>query len=827
MRIATPRRHHAWQLMLWGLGTALAAVTVLCAVDSTVWVDRPFQGFVMGRNRIVAPIGLGHWAGFRADVPFGGQLTHADGAPVTSVPSLVERVWTMAPGTPVSYRFATRTGEVARTVPVMRFTLIDYLGLFGVLLANGLLFLGLGLLVAALKPARAASAVLLAFCVAWGLTLVVSAADFYRFRFRDLYAVAQAAAPAALVLLALTFPDRPLPRRRGWLLGGLGAVTLAHAAADIVLYERAPLAWMRFFDLSLAYGMLAAVVACVLLRWRYVRADAETRARLQVVAVGAVVALGLPAAVQLCALAVGETLPVNLIPLITGLFPLAVAYAVLKHDVLGIDPLLTRSVFYALLTTVVTVAWIVLLGIAHATSPDALRGGSAWLPFLFALGVVAVAAPLRRAVQRTVDRLFFRTRYDVEAAVEDASRSLSGSLDRDQIAAGIRRMLGDTVAPAPCLVLLPDRDALRAATGETVAADDPALRTAPGPGAAVVPLEAGASVGATRLAGAGATLLVPLRLEDRLEGLLALGPKRSGAPWGARDLTLLRTLGNQAAIALRNAASYAELRELTATLEDRVAARTADLARTQAQLAQADKLASLGRLVAGIAHEINNPVAFVSASVDLIHDAAVHVRSSIDGRGDPALVATLTQLLENAAICRDGAARAARIVRDLQAFARPRPNRREPVDVHAALERTLQLLRGEYKERITIVREFGNVPLALTDPGELDQVLMNLLANAVQAIDGTGDIRLRTWAADGTFVLVVRDSGRGIPLALQERIFEPFFTTRTGRGSGLGLAIANSLVTRQGGTIRVSSTPGAGASFTVRLPLAAIAAPAS
>src|SRR5205823_14420633 len=206
----------------------------------------------------------------------------------------------------------------------------------------------------------------------------------------------------------------------------------------------------------------------------------------------------------------------------------------------------------------------------------------------------------------------------------------------------------------------------------------------------VVSLVSKASPAARVLEAAGVTLVVPLRVEDRLEGILALGPKHSGALYGARDLGLLRTLGNQAAVALRNAASYAAVRELTTTLEERVAERTGALARThdallatQAHLARADKLASLGRLVAGIAHEINNPVAFVNASVDLIHTAAVDLRERLDGAADPACTERLDALTQNANICRDGAARAARIVRELTAFARAPHHGREPTDLHA------------------------------------------------------------------------------------------------------------------------------------------------
>jgi two-component system NtrC family sensor kinase len=812
---------------LHALVLALGAVVAVCIYDSTVWVRRPFMGFLLGRNHIAAPIGLPHWTGFTEKVPFGARLVRVDGAPAPTVPRLVEETWGKRPGTPVRYAFETRAGIVERTVPVMVLSLTDHLSLFGTWILNGGLFLALGLVVAYLKPARPASAAMLVFSVGWGLTLLLSCGDFYAFHFRSLYAFSQALTPAALVVLAMTLPDRALPRQATPLLAALGALTAVHAALDIGLYERAPAAWMRFFEASLIYLAGAAVAACGLLARAYRSATPDGRVRLRVVGLGAIVALGLPALVQLALTVTGEQLPLNLTPILTTLFPLAIAYAVLKHDLLAIDPLLTRSVFYAALTALVTIGYVGLLALVHLLQPGVAFGMSAWWPFLFTLGVIAVVAPLRRAVQSAVDRHFFRSRYDVEATVEAVSRTLTASLERPEIAANVRRTLAETVAPAPCLLLLRDGDGwLRDEGGLAVSADDPLLAVPAGPGAVVATLNGQHGDAADRLRREGATLAIPLRVESSLEGVLALGPKRSGAPYGARDLGLLRTLGNQAAIALRNAASYAAVRDLTATLEQRVADRTADLQRThtrlletQQHLARADKLASLGRLVAGIAHEINNPVAFVSSSVDLIHDGARRIRARVDGTGDRTVVETLDQLLENAAICRDGAERAARIVRDLTAFSRAQPNKREPTDLHASVDRTLQLLRGEYRDRIEIVRDLGAVPQPLCNAGEIDQVVMNLLTNAVQAIDGPGEIRVRTWAENGSVFLQVRDSGRGIPAALQERIFEPFFTTRDGKGTGLGLAIAHSLVARHGGELSVVSAPGRGASFTIRLPL--------
>src|SRR5262249_41181867 len=270
---------------------------------------------------------------------------------------------------------------------------------------------------------------------------------------------------------------------------------------------------------------------------RYRRATADDRTRIQLVEVAALLAFGIPALVHLSARVAGVWVPVNILPVTTILFPIAVAYAILKRDLLDLDPLLTRSVFYAVLTAAVTAGYVLLLGLASAVGPGVASGLSAWVPFLFTLAVVAIVAPLRRAVQAVVDRVFFRTRYDAEATVEAGSRALVASPDLGEIAGTLRPALAEAMAPTPCLLLLPSGEAtLRdAAAGIAVAASDPLLAS-PGPGARVVSLVSEASPAARVLQAAGVTLVVPLRVKDRLSGMLALGPKGSGALYGARDL---------------------------------------------------------------------------------------------------------------------------------------------------------------------------------------------------------------------------------------------------------------------------------------------------
>lgn len=270
---------------------------------------------------------------------------------------------------------------------------------------------------------------------------------------------------------------------------------------------------------------------------------------------------------------------------------------------------------------------------------------------------------------------------------------------------------------------------------------------------------------------------------------------------------------------------------------DRDAARAA-LRRTEAQLVQSEKLRALGQFVAGIAHELNNPLGFVAANLDLVRRAAATWETALaTGPGtvpDDTTAARLAHwraelpgILDD---CAEGVRRAAEIVAALRAFARAdRGETWAEVDLHERLDRALALFRHRLAPGIAIERAYGALPAVACLPGQLDQVFVNLLGNALDALAGQGTIAVRTavaavaagCAAPGPYALItVADSGPGMPADVAARIFEPFYTTKPeGQGTGLGLSVSFGIVERHGGAIRVDTAPGRGAAFTVAVPL--------
>jgi PAS domain S-box-containing protein len=239
------------------------------------------------------------------------------------------------------------------------------------------------------------------------------------------------------------------------------------------------------------------------------------------------------------------------------------------------------------------------------------------------------------------------------------------------------------------------------------------------------------------------------------------------------------------------------------------------------QLARSDRLASLGTLAAGVAHEINNPLAFILGNLEFAREELPALaRSQAGARPEPLLAEVLEALREAA----DGAKRVSRIVRDLGVFARGEDEKREPVDVHKTLEAAIAIATNEIRHRARLVKTLEPVPRVIADEARLTQVFLNLLVNAAQAI-GEGraednEIRVATRVdASERIVVEVADTGEGIPAAILPRIFDPFFTTKpVNLGTGLGLSICHGIVSALGGEITVESELGHGTTFRVLLP---------
>jgi len=246
-----------------------------------------------------------------------------------------------------------------------------------------------------------------------------------------------------------------------------------------------------------------------------------------------------------------------------------------------------------------------------------------------------------------------------------------------------------------------------------------------------------------------------------------------------------------------------------------------ELEALRGRLVVSGRLAAVGELAAGIAHEINNPLAFVRANLSLLRQHWEAIGSELEkvGISDPS-----RELLEEGADMIDesleGVDRASAIVRDVKGLAHAGRGQRTMADLNGLLDGVLRMAAPQLRSKASVEKNYGSLPLIACAPPELQQVFLNLVINAGQSIDTKGSIRVRTQLEPGAVATWIEDDGCGIAPELLDRIFDPFFTTKpVGEGSGLGLGIAHEIVRKHGGEISIESTSGAGTVFCVRLPV--------
>ncbi|MFZ5875298.1 MAG: ATP-binding protein [Nitrospirota bacterium] len=304
-----------------------------------------------------------------------------------------------------------------------------------------------------------------------------------------------------------------------------------------------------------------------------------------------------------------------------------------------------------------------------------------------------------------------------------------------------------------------------------------------------------------------------------------------------------------------------DLQQAKATLEDRVRQRTVEIehalrerekalsevTRKDDQLIRQEKMASLGQLAAGVAHEINNPVGFVNSNLQMLQTYLSDLTRYVERasaltaellRGEPResvvvqvqelvrwgeqaqLMQTVEDAKQSVVESIEGLNRVKKIVSALREFSHADQDDPAWADLNEGLESTINIVWNELKYKTTLHRDYGDLPKVLCYPHQLNQVFMNLLVNAAQAIPERGDIWVKTWAEGENVYIDVRDTGAGIPEEQLSKVFDPFFTTKpVGQGTGLGLSIVYGIVERHGGTVRVVSRVGEGTTFHLSFPV--------
>ena len=323
-------------------------------------------------------------------------------------------------------------------------------------------------------------------------------------------------------------------------------------------------------------------------------------------------------------------------------------------------------------------------------------------------------------------------------------------------------------------------------------------------------------------------IYLPLLAATETIGVITVQSFRKYA-YSQYHVDIVRSLASHIAIAVQNARSYEKMTEAFEQLKQ-----------AQSKLVETEKMASLGLLTAGVAHEINNPVSFISGGINSLKenyddltnlleqllklnpkkDAEKQLEDILTSVREADLENLIPEMEELINSINNGALRTAEIVKGLRNFSRLDENDRKVSDIRTGIDNTLVLLNNRNKDRVEIIKEYGEIPELMCFPGQLNQVFLNILNNALDAIDGKGKIFINTWYENDVIHISIRDTGSGMDEETGSRIFEPFFTTKdVGEGTGLGLSISYNIIDSHQGRISVSSVKGEGTTFEIELPV--------
>jgi two-component system sensor histidine kinase HydH len=300
-------------------------------------------------------------------------------------------------------------------------------------------------------------------------------------------------------------------------------------------------------------------------------------------------------------------------------------------------------------------------------------------------------------------------------------------------------------------------------------------------------------------------VVIPFLTRDRVLGAIAADHAEPGRTTTRETLESVMTFAQQAGLAIQNAFMYQELKTFSQQMEEKIQKTTADLKRTEAQLIRSEKLAALGQLAAGFAHEIRNPLTSINI---LIHSLMEKSFDKAHQREDLRVIEEEIQRINN-------------IVDQFLQFAKPVPPLFKNVHILPVVEETLQLLKPQIeKQRISLQRDLQALPSLIMDREQMKQAILNLLLNAIQAMPEGGVLRLNGQVLEDNrwIQLSIQDSGMGIAPEDMKKLFDPFFSTKEG-GVGLGLSIAHRIIDQHRGKIEIRSAPGQGTTLTLWLPI--------
>jgi signal transduction histidine kinase len=474
------------------------------------------------------------------------------------------------------------------------------------------------------------------------------------------------------------------------------------------------------------------------------------------------------------------------------------AIALIKYRLLDIHILIRGGILYSSLSGFVLAVYVLLIKNIGEMISQAYTPKSLFVESMLILVLVYMLRPFQKKAEDWIDRFFYVERYQSRRKFMEFSRTLIELIDLEDVLRTTGRFISETLRVEGIAILLIDEE------GEafvprfeenvreplTIRPNSKLVRhlqeSGEGAGLEDLRIEEGLEEEAEHLLSLGFSAAIPIMLKEKLIGVVVLGRKVSQKDYTNEEIEMMGAFSNQASLAISRALIFRDM-----SLKDR-------------QIMQSEKMASLGELAAGIAHEIRNPLAIIAGSAETLKK-----REERETREE--MIGYIVEESE----------RINAMITSFLNFAKPKEPKWARCDIVEVIQRTIQLISPQARnQNVEVVGEFPRKPLYIeVDPELIQHAIMNIELNALEAMERGGVLRINLILDQGGRVVIkFSDTGRGIPPKISRKIFDPFFTTKEG-GTGLGLSIAHTIVESHGGTLSNTSNEGRGATFTMSLPI--------
>lgn len=812
----------AFLLLIFCIGNFVLGIT---------WIGRSYPGFFFYGNMVVTDITPGVENGEQL-TRFKDRVLEANGLPVSSPSELFHITDALPVGTNVEYTIERNGSSFKVGIPVQAFNVRDFIQMFGVIFLMGAVFFVIGALVLRIKANARESRAFFLFCAAICVWFIGSFDAQASHIMEQIVFFAWIFSPVAGIHLMFIFPSDT--RIKASAQNIISLVFLFISAMLFILqyiFFHSYDVWKYINTVTWMYVVLSTFIFPASSLMTYLHpASALAKQRAQIILLGCIFGLLVPALAVAGITVFNIDLPYNLMALPVVIFPLSIAYAIVKHKLFDIDVILEKALTYGLLTgTVVAMSALTIFAFNVVFARYGGWRNPAFFVVLSAFLVIALN-PLKNRIQDFVDLTFFRKKYDYKRTVEEVSYAMTSLLSLDKIVDKIISIIESTMFASPVLVYIYNQD-----TGvyEAYVKDGSDL-----PAGAAEPMREDSAlvrelnqqrkelfredlISDDRYKHDSeelldefdrftASIFVPVFFKRQLIGFIVLGDKKSKLSYTSRDVNLLRILANQSAIAIENALAFKLVEDYAKKLEK----TNVELKDMQTQLVHAEKMSAIGQLAAGVAHEIRNPL-------NIIEGARYYLSTYMVNEENAETVGEYLDYIKQEID------RTNRLIDSLLKFSKAEPPYFEKVDINAVIDNVVILVRKQLSDNnVNLSTKLDpGIPMIMADPNQLWQVFINIILNAIQAMPKGGSLVVETSlgysdsgpAPSRNVCITFEDTGVGIAKEDITRIFDPFFTKKD-MGTGLGLSIAYKIIEKHSGRIIVSSEKDKGTVFTIELP---------